>query len=74
MPKINYLCTTCGANWNENEYTNDCIECGGGGMEHGCISCNGRCGSVWKRAVLDSWDTGEAHWIGRCHLSLTNSV
>ena len=37
-------------------------------MQHNCILCNGRCDSVYLRAVLDSWDSGEAHWIGSCNL------
>jgi len=63
-----YICTSCGANWGEGEYSDDCMECGGGDMERSCILCGGRCGSVYKRAVIDSWDTGEAHWIGGCKL------
>ncbi len=63
-----YLCNRCGANWTVGEYSDDCMECGGGAMERKCPLCDGRCGSVYKRAVVDSWDSGEAHWIGGCHL------
>ena len=68
MSEQNYLCTSCGANWTEGEYSDDCRECGGGAMERSCILCGGRCGSIFKRAVIDSMDTGEAHWVGSCKL------
>ena len=68
MVEENYQCSSCGANWTGDEYSDDCMECGGGAMEHNCILCGGHCGSVFKRAVIDSWDTGEAHWIGGCQL------
>jgi len=68
MSVQNYICTSCGANWTEDEYSDDCVECGGGAMERGCILCGGRCGSKFKRAVIDSMDAGEAHWIGDCNL------
>ena len=68
MAEQNYQCSSCGANWTEDEYSNDCTECGGGAMERNCILCGGRCGSVYKRAVFDSWDTKEAHWMGGCEL------
>ena len=68
MTEEDYRCSSCGAGWSKNEYTHDCIECEDGAMERGCIVCGGRCGSIYKRAVIDSWDTKEAHWIGGCSL------
>jgi len=38
-------------------------------MKRNCILCNGQCDSVYLRAVLDSWDAHEAHWIGSCKLA-----
>jgi hypothetical protein len=35
-------------------------------MELPCPRCGGHCGSVWMRAVLDSQDSNDAHWIGGC--------
>ena len=69
MAEQDYKCSSCCANWTKNEYSDDCPECGGGAMERSCFLCGGRCGSVYKRAVHDSWDAKEAHWIGGCKLS-----
>lgn len=69
MAEENYQCSSCDANWAKGEYCSDCLECGGGAMERNCIICGGRCGNKYKRAVIDSWDTKEAHWIGGCNLS-----
>ena len=68
MSEIIYRCGQCGANWTANQYTKDCNQCGGGSMYRGCILCDGRCGTVYNRAVIDSWDSGEAHWVGACKL------
>ena len=69
-----YQCSSSGANWAENEYSNDCMEFGGGAMERSCIICDGRCGSVYKRAVIDSRDTKDGHWIGVCNLSAAEQL
>jgi hypothetical protein len=61
-------CLSCGAVWSKGEYSKDCKECGGGALERTCMVCGGNCGTVWKRAILDSNDTGEAHWMGSCAL------
>lgn len=74
MIKDNYQCSSCGAKWTSYEYSNDCMECGGGAMERSCIICGGNCGSVYKRAVIDSWDTKEAQWIGSCNLSAAEQL
>jgi hypothetical protein len=39
-------------------------------MERACPICAGMCGSRWRRAVLDSQDAVEAHWIGNCGLAV----
>ena len=61
-------CTNCGADWSNGEFNRDCPQCGGGAMELPCPRCGGRCGSVWMRAVQDSQDSNDAHWIGGCGL------
>ena len=67
--EMTYRCSSCQAIWSEGEFEKDCPECGGGAMKRNCILCNGQCDSVYLRAVLDSWDTHEAHWIGSCKLA-----
>ena len=74
MIKDNYQCSSCGANWTNYEYSNDCMECGCGAMERSCIICGGHCGSVYKRSIIDSWDTKEAQWIGSCNLSVAEQL
>src|SRR5512136_244301 len=64
--QIKAECLSCGAAWSNGEYSKDCKECGGGALERACIVCDGNCGTLWKRAIVDSNDTGEAHWIGSC--------
>jgi len=66
--EITYCCSSCKAIWSQGEFGRDCPECGGGAMQRNCILCNGQCDSVYQRAVIDSWDSGEAHWIGSCNL------
>ncbi len=60
-------CTTCGADWSAGGFSPGCAECGGGAMTRDCDFCQGRCGAVWRRAVVDSNDTREAHWLGTCN-------
>jgi hypothetical protein len=62
------VCTSCGAKWQNGEFGLNCEECGGGALQIACIVCTGRCGSQWKRMVMDSQDSGIAHWIGGCLL------
>lgn len=63
-------CPICHARWDQGEFEleADCPCCGGGALERECPQCGGRCGARWQRAVLDSWDSGQAHWVGRCKL------
>ena len=63
-----YRCNSCDADWSDGGFTDGCTECGGGAMTRNCILCNGKCGAEYSRAVIDSWDSGEAHWIGSCRL------
>lgn len=62
------ICCTCGADWKAGAFGPDCPECGGGALERPCMRCGGRCGAVWRRAVMDSQDEGLAHWVGSCRL------
>lgn len=60
------VCGSCGADWEQGHHTSGCVECGGGAMLRACPMCAGDCGAVFARAVLDSIDFHEAHWIGSC--------
>jgi len=60
------VCASCGADWEQGEHTAGCEECGGGAMLCACPMCDGGCGAVFSRAVLDSIDFHEAHWLGSC--------
>lgn len=68
---IDWQSHSCGARWTEGRFTEDCPECGGGGMETPCVVCGGRCGSAFHRAPIDSNDSGLAHWNGACALLKT---
>ncbi len=65
---MTHVCATCRADWTAGRFSATCDECGGGAMQRACPVCEGRCGEVWRRAVLDSHDSGRAHWAGRCGL------
>jgi hypothetical protein len=62
-------CPSCGADWAAGEVQPECPCCGGFAMRRPCPVCGGRCGAIWERAVVDSMDEGEAHWVGSCRLS-----
>lgn len=62
------VCTSCGANWAEGESNPDCVECGGFALSRHCPVCGGQCGAIWQRAIIDSNDRHEAHWMGKCKL------
>lgn len=38
-------------NWQEDHFSFDCEECGDYAMSRPCISCGGKCGSVFRRNV-----------------------
>jgi len=61
-------CRQCGARWDQHDWTDGCETCGGGALERLCQLCDGRCGQVHERAVADSNDRRNAHWIGGCGL------
>lgn len=60
------VCGSCGADWGLGKVTDGCNECGGFALVRTCPICGGGCISVWKRAIADSNDSGEAHWVGSC--------
>lgn len=61
-------CNSCGADWEKGEFTARCSECGGGAMTIPCPRCAGQCGATWDRMVIDSNESGAAHFVGRCKL------
>lgn len=63
---MNETCSRCGAEWTAGRFSAGCEECGGGAMTRDCPRCGGVCGAVWRRAPVDSHDSGEAHWVGAC--------
>lgn len=60
------ICSHCRANWTMGDADPDCPVCDGFALTRPCPLCAGTCGAVWRRAVLDSNDLGEAVWIGTC--------
>jgi hypothetical protein len=69
-----HICPGCGRNWSAGDFDPDCRVCGGGALERDCVVCGGRCGRTWSRAVLDSIDSGEAHWVGGCGLPMEEQI
>ena len=61
-------CRTCGAKWSQGAFSPKCRECGGGALDAACLICGGKCGARWQRAVMDSNETGLAHFYGQCLL------
>jgi len=59
-------CTSCGADWSESQFSLRCSQCGNGALQRTCPKCRGLCGSFWRRAILDSQDENQAHWVGTC--------
>jgi hypothetical protein len=60
------VCYSCGADWSRGKFSQDCRECGGGALDVPCPMCDGTCGQRWRRAVIDSHDEHESHWVGNC--------
>ncbi len=54
------------ADWGAGEVGPECECCGGFALERPCPICAGQCGAVWQWAVQDSWDQGQAIWVGAC--------
>ena len=49
-------CASCGADWGAGGWSDGCEECGGGAMSRNCPLCQGGCGTIVQRAVIDSND------------------
>lgn len=64
-------CTSCKACWSKNEFTEGCKECGGFAMTRYCPTCNGKCGSIWRRQVNMSNAYKEAFYKGGCKLKMS---
>jgi hypothetical protein len=69
-----HFCNNCESNWTAGEFDPGCAACGGGALERGCVICNGKCGQNWKKAIQDSNDSGEAHWVGKCDLPVEEQM
>jgi len=67
---LDSICSTCGANWQQGEFSEECLECGPGAMQTPCPICQGYCESIWQRNVMDSNYHQESHWHGNCKLPL----
>ncbi|CAL1542426.1 unnamed protein product [Lymnaea stagnalis] len=61
-------CHLCGKCWFDNQFSQDCSECGGFAMSRTCPICLGRCHQLWKRNVKMSHSYHEAYWDGACGL------
>ncbi|WP_157440767.1 hypothetical protein [Aestuariivita boseongensis] len=59
-------CAECQSNWSDGKTGEGCVTCGDWPLARPCPVCSGACGEVWDRAIQDSQDSGEAHWIGTC--------
>ena len=44
LPQTPIACASCGADWSRGMFSQNCRECGGAALEHGCLLCRGRCG------------------------------
>lgn len=66
-------CYSCCVNWDQDQFSFDCIECGGYAIERDCPECGGVCNSKWKRDFNASHIGRRAAWIGTCLLSNRNS-
>lgn len=70
--RVEEACVTCGAAWSLGEWSADCAECAGGALKRACPVRAGRCGAVWRRAIMDSRDFGIGHWLGPCGPSMAS--
>lgn len=67
-----FHCADCNSDWSVGAFDAACGTCGGGALQRSCPICDGRCGAIWQRAVIDSIDRGVAHWIGQCTGNLSD--
>ncbi|KAK2704120.1 uncharacterized protein LOC136041239 [Artemia franciscana] len=67
-------CFSCGVNWQENQMSLDCGECGGYTVDRPCPACEGKCGASWKRDATSSHCLGKASWTGECMLDSKASL
>lgn len=65
-PEGTLLCPRCGSDWGDGEANSECPLCDGWALARPCPECDGACGEIWTRAVLDSLDEGVPVWIGTC--------
>lgn len=65
-PEGTLLCPGCGSDWGDGDANSECPLCDGWALARPCPECDGACGEIWKRAVLDSLDEGVPVWIGTC--------
>lgn len=73
--KLQYnTCFTCGVSWYQDHLSLDCSECGGYAMRRPCISCDGRCKSVWTRNLAATHELRRAQWEGQCTLETTKTT
>ncbi|XP_076335837.1 uncharacterized protein LOC143239007 [Tachypleus tridentatus] len=61
-------CLTCGINWEDEQCSLFCDECGRYAMYRPCPGCDGQCGSRWRRDVAATHRDRWARWKGRCRL------
>ncbi|GIY35898.1 protein pinocchio [Caerostris darwini] len=62
-------CSNCGVSWYDDHISLDCSECGGYAMHRPCPTCNGQCGSMWRRDVKASHVSKRAQWHGNCSMN-----
>ena len=62
-------CSTCGVNWANNKFTDNCLECGGFALKRFCPICDGKCSSIWRRQVSMSNAYKEAFYKGCCKMT-----
>ncbi|XP_064652515.1 protein pinocchio-like [Lineus longissimus] len=61
-------CSSCRACWFLNQWSMDCVECGGHALVRPCPICLGNCGQVWRRDIKMTHSFHSAYWNGTCGL------
>ncbi|XP_013786238.1 uncharacterized protein LOC106470241 [Limulus polyphemus] len=62
------FCLTCGINWEDEQWSIFCDECGDSAMYRSCPECEGQCGSTWRRDTAATHRARWAKWKGKCRL------